>query len=130
MIKNEHVIEMDFWGRTHSIDLVFRVFPDGIVDDIQLSAYEEFLGKREEILQEVYTKLKEYVVENYPDDEKISDFNIFRYYKPKAIFVKNSITQKRVIGIFFSFRFDMENDIVAYIEDEKVIEIGTQDIIL
>ena len=130
MIKNEHVIEMDFWGRTHSIDLVFRVFPDGIVDDIQLSAYEGFLNKKEEILQEVYDKLKEYVVENYPDDEKINDFNIFRYYKPKAIFVKNSITQKRVVGIFFNFRFDMENDIVAYIEDEKVIEIGTQDIIL
>ena len=130
MIKNEHVIEMDFWGRTHSIDLVFRVFPNGIVSDIQLNTYEEFLKKKEEILQDVYDKLKAFVIENYPDDEKINNFNVFRYYKPKAIFVKNSVTKKRVMGIFFDFRFDMENDIVAYIEDEKVIQIGTQDIIL
>ena len=86
---------------------------------------------KEEILKEAHEKLKEFVVENYPDDEKINNFNIFRYFKPKAIFVKNPVSNyNRVIGLFFDFRFDMENNIVVYIENEKVIEVGTQDIIL
>ena len=106
------------------------VFPNEKITEQQIAAYESFVENKDKIFKEAFDKYKEYCLKNYSDLVDKEFKNIFSYLIPKDLYVRREKDDKHIVGIICNFRFDKENQLVAYVENENVTCIGTQDIIM
>lgn len=129
-LKPEQMINLNIWGRNLNIKIVADIFPGEEITELQNETFIRFMESKDEIFKQAFIRFKEYCLHNYSDkvDEKFE--NIFSYIIPKSIYIRREQGDKHIAGIFCKFRFDRENDLVAYVENECVTKIGTQDIIL
>ena len=81
-------------------------------------------------MKDAYLLIKEYCLNNYPTLVIDNFENIFRYVKPKQLYIKRSVTKKRIAGLLCNFKFDIEHGLAVYIEEGKVSKVDSQDIIL
>ena len=117
------------WGREIELEVVMNCFPGEQVTEIQKQAYDNFMAHSEMFFEESFNAIKNYCQREYK--EEVGEFdNIFKYVIPTAVYIKNSVTQRRVIGLLCNFRFDFEHGLAVRFVDEKVEEVGTQDIVL
>lgn len=122
-------MKFDVWGREFELDVVLQHFPGEEVTDIQKQAYDNFISNSQMFFTECFEAIKNYCLREYKDE--VGEFdNIFRYVVPVAVFVKNSVTQRRVVGLLCNFRLDIEHGLAVKFVDERVDEVGSQDIIL
>ena len=122
-------MKFEVWGREFDIDVVFNNFPGEEVTQIQKQTFENFINNKEKFFADCYEAIKNYCLREYKDE--VGDFeNIFKFVMPCAIFIKKSVTQRRVIGLLCNFRFDIEHGLAVKFVDECVEEVGAQDIIL
>lgn len=123
-------ITFNIWGRNIDLEIIYDCFEGEEITTIQKDTLKELKDNAAEIFNRAYISIRDYCLNNY-SEQITDDFeNIFRYIKPKQIYIKRSVTNKRIAGLLCSFRFDTENGLAVYIEEGKVIKVGTQDIIL
>lgn len=121
--------KFEVWGREFELDVVLEHFPGEEVTDVQKQAYDNFISNSQMFFTESFEAIKNYCLREYKDE--VGEFdNIFRYVVPVAVFVKNSVTQRRVVGLLCNFRLDIEHGLAVKFVDERVEEVGSQDIIL
>lgn len=123
-------ITLTIWGRELDLEVEHDCFEGEEITSIQKETYEEFMSNFEEIFADAHSMIKDFCMENYSAYVTDNFVNIFRYIKPKQLYIKRSVTNKRIAGILCSFKFDMEHGLAIYIENGKVSTVGTQDIIL
>ena len=121
-----NTIKVNVWGRELELKIVFDVYEGEDVLDNQNKALDLFLTQKE--LLNDYSKIKEYI-ENIDGDELQEDItNIFKYVIPNTIFVKRN-ENSRIVALLCDYRFDEEGGIAALYENERLVKIGTQDIV-
>ena len=72
-------------------------------------------------------ELREYCLANGVDEEGMP--NVFRFVMPTEIYL-DSVTNHRVVALMCEYRPDPEHGLAIVFEDERLREIGPQDIIL
>lgn len=119
-------VKANVWGREVELKIVFDVYEGEEILENQTKALDLFLAQRD--LLDDYSKIKEYI-ENVDGDELQEVItNIFKYVIPNTIFVKRN-ENIRTVALLCDYRFDEEGGIAVLYENERLIKIGTQDII-
>lgn len=129
-MNNEMMMEFEVWGRVLPIKISYDCFEGEQITIVQKETYDQFICNKEQIFGEAFNKIKDYCMTEYSEQITDNFENIFRYVKPKDVYIKRSVTGKRIAGLLCNFKFDMEHGLAAYIEDGHVTKIGPQDIIL
>ena len=129
-MSNGMIMEFEIWGRVLPIKINYDCFEGEEITSVQQETYVQFLQNREQILSDSFDMIKNYCMTDYSELVTDNFENIFRYVKPKELFIKRSITGKRIAGLLCSFKFDVEHGLAVYIEDGNAIKVGSQDIIL
>ena len=71
-------------------------------------------------------KLKKYCAK---DDDGGDMENLFRYVMPRYLFLPK-VQKRRTVALMCDYRFDPEHGLALVFENEKLKEIGSQDLIL
>lgn len=123
-------ITLKIWERDIDLEVEFDCFDGEEITSIQKETYDEFMKEYKNIFNSAYPMIKEYCMTNFSSLVTDNFDNIYRYVKPKQLYIKRSVTNNRVAGVLCNFRLDMEHGLAIYIENGQVKEIGSQDIIL
>lgn len=123
-------ITFDIWGRNLDLEVIYDCFEGEEIASIQKDTFDEFKRNSEKIFNDAFLLIKEYCLNNYPTLVSDNFENMFRYVKPKQIYIKRSVTKKKIAGLLCNFKFDLEHGIAVYIEEGKAVKVGPQDIIL
>lgn len=117
------------WGRDFEIEVRYDCYAGEEVLDSQKEALSAFL-KSEDNISASLEQVKKYCLEQNGDGmgDGIIE-NIFKYVAPKYLYVSRNV-KKHVVAIMCNYKFDQENGMAVVFEDEKVCQIGRQDIIL
>ncbi len=122
-------INMNIWGREFQLDVIYDCFDDEKVTSIQ----EEALKKVEEsdsFFDTSLDALKEYCLKKDEDKFQEKEFsNIFKYVIPTSLYIVRN-DKNREVALLCEYRFNIEHGIAIDYVDEKLNEIGTQDLVL
>lgn len=127
---NNEIIKIKIWGRELPIEIKYDCFEGEVITEIQKETLSAFLEHKDAILDSAYTMLMQYCLEEYIEDYSSICENVFQCVRPKALYIKRSITKKQVVGLLCDFNPDTEHGLAIYIEDGKPVKVGHQDIIL
>ena len=138
-------VSINIWNREVTIDIIYDVYEGENITIEQENALNAFLEntKNEELdnpESELYNKdyarivlsdssrIKEYCMKTSGEfiDEDIT--NVFKYVMPTSLFVIRE-NKKRLVALLCDYRFDEEHGVALLFENEKLLEIGDQDII-
>ncbi len=122
----QHNIDITIWGRAFKLDLVKQVFGDEQPTEIQEAATNWLMDNKD-----VFDSVKEDVFKYINKEAEVpvsSDENIFKYVVPKAVYIPKK--QNRVVALMCDYKFDFEHGMAIVFEEEKLKEIGVEDIIL
>lgn len=119
---------MNIWGRKFELPVMIKQYDGEEITEIQKESIEKF-QYCEEVLNASKQSVEQYILENGLRDHNIYEVdNIFKYVMPKSFYVPNA--GKRVVVLFCDFKYDLENGIALIFEDEKLKEIGPEDLAL
>lgn len=115
------------WGREFDLDLIYKTYSGEEPLDSQITAVEEFNSS---VLDETKEMVEKYIIK-YNSKELKSDSidNIFKYVMPKAIYVPQ-VEGHKLIAIMCDYKFDIEHGLAVVFEDNKLKDIGEEDIVL
>ena len=126
MIKKE----MEIWGRSLNIEIVFDCYTGEEILEYQKIAYETFLNNSDELLNTVENDVKEYCKHTNPQDIAESEIqNIFKYVKPKTLYLPRIDNGKRTVVLLCAYRFNPDDGLAIVFENESLGKIGTGNII-
>lgn len=121
-------INTEIWGRGFELPVIIKQFKGKEITDIQKEAVDRF-EKNLNILNDAKAEVEKYIIDNGLKENGINEVdNIFKYVIPKSISVPKS--KKRVVALMCNFKFDMEHGLAIIFEDEKLKEVGPQDLVL
>lgn len=123
-------LRIDVWGRIFDLEIIYDCFHDEKITVEQEKTLDEFLKSSKEILECAYIMIEKYCTTNFKNIVGDRIENIFKYVKPQSIYVKREKTSDRTIALLCKFKLDLEHGIAIVIKNEKVLEVGLQDIIL
>lgn len=121
--------KLNIWGREFELDIEYDCYSGEEVLPIQNEALKSFVGASMAISAAKNNVEKYCLMNNQVDMGTDYIDNIFKYVIPKYLFVKRN-TDKRVVAIMCNYKFDIEHGLAIVFEDEKLTQIGKQDIIL
>ncbi len=116
---------MTVWGREFDIKVIFDVYKDEQILDIQKEALEAFETASKDLLRS-YEALESYCLSRDSDLIEAPIKNIFKYVIPEALYIKRN-EKKRIVSLLCNYRFDEEHGIALTFENEKLKYIGSQD---
>ena len=119
-------IEKAVWGRTLTLKVVPAYTEREDVPAVQELALEGILAAWD-VVDASLDELREYCLANGVDEEGMP--NVFRFVMPTEIYL-DSVTNHRVVALMCEYRPDPEHGLAIVFEDERLREIGPQDIIL
>ena len=121
-------INTEIWGREFELPVIIKQFKGKEITDIQKESVDRF-EKNLNILNDAKAEVEKYIIDNGLKENGINEVdNIFKYVIPKSISVPKS--KKRVVALMCNFKFDMEHGLAIIFEDEKLKEVGPQDLVL
>ena len=90
-----------------------------------------FIEKASSLLDAALPKVKQYCLEvnrhEIPED-KIA--NIFKYVKPKTLFIKRTTESIRKVAVICAYKFNPDDGLAIVFENEEISDIGTENIII
>lgn len=105
---------------------------EAIVEDTEKEQYAvTYVWPKNDLTEKIpEPKSKNGAVEKTSDSavRAVEIDNIFKYIMPKSIFVPR--TEQKEVAIICNYKYDMEHGIAIVFENERLKEIGMQDIIL
>ncbi|MEY6549097.1 DUF2004 domain-containing protein [Bacillus cereus] len=134
-------MSITFIGNVTEIDLMIDGEEDGVFDEGQYVAYQSLIKNWEEVQISLLHSILDYykqrrcelgydvgMQENYPlietTDQILEMVSLDGIVVPYA-----DITEGREVGITFNCTWDIENGVGVRLLNEKVMEVGYQDII-
>lgn len=123
--------QFNIWGRILDLDIVYDCYSGESILDSQKSAFNEFCNQAESVFENAKKKAEEYCLKTNRI-EIGTDYieNIFKYVKPKTIYIKRSANCERVVAILCAYKFNPDDGIAIVFKNESFSAIGTQNIIL
>lgn len=121
--------EMNIWGRTLNIPIVFDQYGEEIVLKEQEKSLNRFI-EHTEWLDNAIKKVEAYCKSDVMNDvENNRKSNIFSYIKPDYLFIKRETAWPRV-ALMCKYRYDPEHGLAVVFDMAGSITVGLQDTIL
>lgn len=134
------VITLDFFGIKAEIDLLIDGEEDGQFEEAQYKAYQSLLTSWSDIQPDILHSIASYYVqkrrdmvfnllvnEDYPEVEEAAQ--LLEMVRLDGIVVPYAdISAERHIGITFTCTWDIENGVGLRLLNEKVTEVGYQEV--
>lgn len=121
-------VRINLWNREFELVVSFSCYPGECITDMQKDAIMDFC-KHTTGIEDALDELKNYVEKTLDSAVRAVEIdNIFKYIMPKSIFVPR--TEQKEVAIICNYKYDMEHGIAIVFENERLKEIGMQDIIL
>lgn len=115
------------WGREFHLDLIYKTYPGEEPLFCQIAAVEEFTPS---VIDEVKEEVEKYIIKyNSKEIGRASVDNIFKYVMPKSIYVPQ-VSGHKIVAIMCYYKLDMEHGLAIVFEDNKLKDIGEEDIVL
>lgn len=122
---------MEIWGRSLDIEILYDCYADEEVLDTQRAAYSKFMEQAEHLLPAALPAVKEYCLKNnraeIGEDEIL---NIFKYVKPKTLFIKRTRDGARKVALLCAYKFNPDDGLAVVFYNEELSAVGTENIIL
>ena len=115
------------WGRAFELNVQYDCYEDEDILPAQKVAFAFFKGEADHILNSDQ-EIKKYCFENNGAEIGEVIDNIFKYVIPVSIFVKRD-EKKHVVAVMCNYKFDIEHGIALLFVNEKLVQIGSQDIV-
>ena len=137
--------DMDIFGKKRSVNLLIQGEEDAEFEQAQKDAFVRFFDNITQILKEAENDIYKYykaICQEYRDrivdgsaDETApiisSQEEIYRLVEPTDVIFRWSFGKDvRVVGILFDCTWEPEHGLAVKFKDEKVVEVGYQDIVL
>ena len=120
---------IEIWGRKFNLKIEYDCCEGDDILPTQVTAIEN-LREAKSAIFDAKEKVEAYCLsKNHYEIGADHIENIFKYVMPKYLFVRRT-EAKRIVAIMCNYRFDTENGIAVVFENEKLIQVGNQDIIL
>lgn len=116
------------WGRAFELNVQYDCYEDEDILPAQKVSFAFFKGEADHILNSD-REIKKYCLENNGAEIGGTIDNIFKYVIPVSIFVKRD-EKKHVVAVMCNYKFDIEHGIALIYINEKLAQIGSQDIVL
>ena len=117
------------WGRELSLDVVMDCYDEEEILPLQIKAYESIL-ENWSVVEESLSSVQQYCIDHFAGQIEGGEVsNIFKYVVPNALFIQRN-EEKRVVAVLCDFKFDFEHGLAIVFQNEKLADIGPQDIVL
>lgn len=124
-------IKTEVWGRTLDLDIVYDIYQGESILESQVDAYNRFMAESDKLFGLAEDEVKKYCLSINKDDIQEHEItNIFKYVKPKAIYVKRNTGKDRTVALLCAYKFNPDDGIAIVFKNEKLLKIGTENIIL
>lgn len=124
-------IKMDVWGRTLDLDIVYDIYQGESILESQVNAYNCFMAKADRLFGLAEDAVKKYCLSINKEDIQESEItNIFKYVKPKAIYVARNTGKDRTVALLCAYKFNPDDGIAIVFMNEQLQKIGTENIII
>ena len=115
------------WGREFHLNLIYKTYSGEGPLSCQVAAVDEF---KPSVIDEVKGEVEKYIIKyNLKEIGRESIDNIFKYVMPKAIYVPQ-VPEHKIIALMCYCKLDMEHGLAIVFEDNKLMNIGEEDIVL
>lgn len=122
--------EMKIWGRDFDIELVYDCYAGEEILDTQVAAYDQFMEKAVTLLDSALLAVKQYCVRvNRAEITEDTITNIFKYVKPKSLFIKRTTDGERKVALLCAYKFNPDDGMAIVFKNESLLEIGTGNIV-
>lgn len=133
LLENTNIdnnVTVNLWGKSITLGIDYNVYDDSEIHPKQKHELKKFL-KNFNIVNDCLDDVKQYCIQR--DGIDIPDKNIpdiFKYVQPKSIFIKMAHNEVVGIALMCEYIFDVEHGIAIVFRNGKLIDIGSQNIIL
>lgn len=121
-------VKMNIWGRDFKLDVIYDMYEGESITALQKETLKAFI-ESEEVINDALDKVKQHIIKSELSGGLTSIDNVFKYVKPKAVFIKRD-KKKRVAALLCDYKFDIEHGIAVALRNEKVVAIGSEDLII
>lgn len=122
---------VNVWGRVLDMEVIYDCYTGEEVLDSQREALETFMKDAERLMDSALPKVKEYCLQmNRAEIGEDTIANIFKFVKPKSLFVKRTDSTIRKVAIICAYRFNPEDGLAIVFQNEDLLMIGTENVIL
>lgn len=122
-------LTINLWGRQFNLEVIYDLLDNEEISANQTKALEA-LTSSWGVVENALEDIKQYCLndnQNGINDKQLA--NIFKYVVPQALYIcRAEIT--RVVGLLCAYRFDPEHNLALIFENERLREIGPEDILL
>ena len=126
---NKHTLII--WGRVFEIEVAYDYYEGESILDSQYEACEAFLNQAETLLNGAKASVEKYCLKsNRTEIGSDTIENIFKYVKPKTLFVKRCASGEHKVALLCAYKFQPEDGLAIVFENEHLSDIGTENIIL
>lgn len=124
-------VSLNIWGRPLDLDIEYDCYEGEEILDSQKKAYELFVNRSSELFETAYFEAVNYCYKtNRADIAEDKIDNIFKYVKPKAIYIKRGTFDERKVAIICAYKFNPDDGLAIVFRNENFWEIGSENIIL
>ncbi|WP_419058435.1 DUF6985 domain-containing protein [Enorma massiliensis] len=122
-------LTINLWGRQFNLEIIYDLLDNEEISANQTKALEA-LTSSWGVVENALEDVKQHCLndnQNGINDKQLA--NIFKYVVPQALYIcRSEIT--RVVGLLCAYRFDPEHNLALIFENERLREIGPEDILL
>lgn len=123
-------MELNIWGRKFNLEVVFDCYSGEDVTEEQTDAYKRFAAMAEGLVNDAKAQVELYCLDinHHEIGEKID--NIFKYVIPKKIYVARPYKNERIVALICAYKFNPDDGLAIVFKNEKLSEIGTENIVI
>ncbi len=118
-------IKINIWNRNFTLPISLECYDGEQVLPSQSEA-DEWIKSNDKEIEKSLKQVEQYILEN--DSDKLIEKqvnNIFKYVKPKKIFIPHC--KKPTVAIICNYKFDNEHGLVVIFENGKFKKVDSQD---
>lgn len=125
------MLKMTIWNREFIIKECFDCYEGEEITQYQKDAFSNFMEDYQKIIDSILPDLVDYCLKNNRDEIGSDEItNIFKYVIPTTLFVKRNKNSEHVIAIICNYKFNPDDGLSIVFKDNKLIEIGTENVII
>ena len=129
--KYNKKMKLKIWGRLLDIEVIYDSYRGEEILDNQKNALKKFITSLPHLSIIAEDKIKEYCIKINKNDITKDDLsNIFKYVKPKSIYVKRESGKDRIVALLCTYKLNPDDGIAVVFKNETFLKIGTENIIL